>query len=390
MKKFYIWIVAITLAGVAAYFLEPSGWLACVCAALLLSFAIMRYATLNILTVSYRKNLYDRPDKRRVHKTPTPRLGGLAFAPILCCSVILTLSLHSLIAPEYHPAVPNCLTWICALIFIHMTGTIDDLIGVRYYVKFSAQIIAALLVLASGFWINDLHGFFGIHALHPAVGMPLTVLFIVGIINALNLIDGVDGLAAGLCIMALTVYGVLSYLIGDLFFSIIAAAAIGVLIPFFYANVRGFGAHRHKLFMGDTGSQTMGLVISVLAIGLIMNTGTELVKQNFVLALSPLLIPLFDVIHVVIFRLINGKHPFYPDMTHIHHRLLQRGFSSRRVVVLILSMAGLYTLMNVLLAPWVNLTLIFILDAVVWCAFNSVIWQLKKRKAGKERQQLFV
>ncbi len=369
------------LAGVAAWLFEPTGRMASVCVAMLLSVTLMRYAMRSILAVSYRRNLYDQPGKRRIHTTPTPRLGGLAFAPIICCSVILALSFHSFAAPAHHPAVPNCLTWVCALIFIHSTGAIDDLIGVRYSVKFAAQIIAAVLVAASGFWINDLHGLFGIHALHPAVGMPLTVLFIVGVINALNLIDGLNGLAAGLCIMALAVYGVLSYAKGDLFFALIAFSGIGVLAPFFYTNVRGLGTRRHKLFMGDTGSQTMGLVISALAVSLIMNTGTELVKQNFVLVLSPLLVPVFDVIHVVVFRLAKRKNTFYPDMTHIHHRLLGQGLNSRRVVALILGMAAVFTLMNALLAPWVNLTLIFILDAVIWCAFNSIIWKLKKRKA---------
>lgn len=369
------------LAGIAAWFFEPTGWMASVCVALILSVTLMRYATRKILTVSYRKNLYDQPGKRRLHTTPTPRLGGLAFAPIICCSVILALSFHSFAAPAHQTAIPNCLTWICALIFIHMTGAIDDLIGVRYSVKFAAQTIAAMLVVASGFWVNDLHGLFGIHTLHPAVGMPLTVLFIVGVINALNLIDGLNGLAAGLCIMALGVYGVLSYAKGNLLFALTAFSAVGVLAPFFYTNVRGLGTRRHKLFMGDTGSQTMGLVISALAVSLIMNTGTELVKQNFVLVLSPLLVPVFDVIHVVIFRLAKGNNPFYPDMTHIHHRLLRQGLSSRRVLAAILGMAAVFTLMNALLAPWVNLTLIFILDAVLWCAFNSIIWQLKKRKA---------
>ena len=348
----------------------------------------MHYATRNILAVSYRKKLYDLPDKRRIHKTPIPRLGGLAFAPILSCSVILTLSLHALIAPAYHPPIANCMTWICALIFIHMTGTIDDLIGVRYLVKLSAQIIASLLVVYAGFWIDNLYGLFGIHALTAAVGIPLTVLFLVFIINALNLIDGMDGLASGLGILTLGIYGVRCFATGQYFFAVIALAALGTLIPFFYTNVRGLGTRRRKLFMGDTGSQTLGLIIGVLAVGQVMNTGTELVKQDFILVLSPLLIPVFDVMHVVLFRLIRGYHPFHPDMTHIHHRLLHRGFNARQALILILCMAAIYLSVNMLLAPYVNVTLILMLDVVVWCVFNSRIGHPARIAAGESQKQL--
>ncbi len=389
MKKFYIVIIAALAAAVAAGFLEETGWLSALCFAFAIAFTMMHYAVRSILAVSYRKKLYDLPGKRRVHQTPTPRLGGLAFAPILCCSVILTLSLHVLIAPGHHPPIANCMTWICALIFIHMTGTIDDLIGVRYAVKFSAQIIASLLVVYAGFWINDLYGLFGIHALPAAVGIPLTVLFLIFIVNALNLIDGMDGLAAGLCILTLGVYGVRCFVAGQYFFAVIALAALGVLIPFFYTNVWGMGSRRRKLFMGDTGSQTLGLVIGVLAVGQLMNAGTAPLEQNFILVLSPLLVPAFDVMHVVVFRLIRGRHPFLPDMTHIHHRLLRGGYNARQAVISILCLAAVLVSVNLLLAPYLNVTLILLLDALLWCVLNGVVWQLaRQHEAGGSRKQI--
>jgi UDP-N-acetylmuramyl pentapeptide phosphotransferase/UDP-N-acetylglucosamine-1-phosphate transferase len=382
VKGLNIVIIVALSAALAAWIFEPTGWLFATCVALALGLWMMNSAVRNILAISYRKNLYDLPGGRRIHTTPTPRLGGVAFAPVICCTTILALSLHALAFPAWHLDIPNCLTWICALIFIHMTGTVDDLVGVRYHVKFASQIIAGVLVVASGFWIDNLEGLFGIWRLPAAVGMPLTVLFIIGVINALNLIDGMDGLAAGVCIFVLTIYGVNCFATGRYFFSLVSFASLGALVPFFYSNVRGLGARRRKLFMGDTGSQTLGLIVSVLAIGQMMKGGTVLAKQDFILALSPLLVPVLDVAHVVFFRMVRGSHPFHPDTTHIHHRLVRWGFAPHRAVVFILCLAAMYVSMNMLLAPYVGVTLILILDAAVWCALNGVIWQTARLRAA--------
>lgn len=384
VKKFHIVIIAALLAAaVAARWLEPTGWLATGLAALAMSFAMMYYAAKNIIAISYRKKLYDLPGGRRIHTTPTPRLGGLAFAPIIFCTTILALALHEFLSPEYHhPVIFDCLMWISALIIIHMIGVIDDLIGVRYYVKLIAQIIAALLVVASGFWINDLGGLFGVNALSPWVGMPLTVLFIVGIINAFNLIDGMDGLAAGICIMAFAVYGVYCHLTGRHFLSLVAFSALGTLLPFFYSNVHGFGKRRHKLFMGDTGSQTLGMTASVLAVGQMVNNGTVLAPEVFILALSPLVVPVFDVAHVVLFRMLRGNHPFHPDTTHIHHRLIGLGLDQRQALLVILFLAALYVAVNLLLVHCVSVTWILIIDIALWCALNGVMFRLARRRTA--------
>lgn len=379
MKRLCIVVATIALA-ITAWLLEPTGWLTAMVVTAAISSTIMRYAVHNILAISYRKRLYDQPGGRHIHKTPIPRLGGVAFAPVICCTTILGLAFHSLLWPTHHGAVPDCLMWISALIFIHMTGVIDDMAGVGYPIKFATQIIAALLVVASGFWIDNMWGLFGVYTLGPWVGMPLTVLFIVAVINALNLIDGMDGLAAGLCALALIVYGVHGFVMHRYFFAMVAVAGLGVLVPFFWSNTRGVGRRRHKLFMGDTGSQTLGLVVGVLAVGQMMKDGTVLAKQDFILALSPLIVPVFDVAHVVFFRLVRGNHPFRPDMTHIHHRFVKWGFSNRGAVAAILAMAAGYVLMNTILACHMGPTWILALDMAAWCLLNVALGALGKEK----------
>ncbi len=357
-----------------------AGWIGPVLFVLAASAIMMHYALRNILSVAYRKRLFDLPGGRRIHTTPTPRLGGLAFAPVICCTTILALALHAALRPAAYVGGPGLVTLIPAIIIICMTGTVDDLVGVRYWWKFSAQIVAALLVVASGLWIDNLGGLFGVWSIPASVGVPLTVLFVVGVTNAFNLIDGMDGLAAGICIVILAIYGVNCFATGRWFLSVLALSSLGTAIPFFRSNWRGIGPRRRKLFMGDTGSQTLGLVIGVLAVGQIMNGGGRLVTRDFVLALSPLVVPVFDVVHVVFFRMLRGVNPFHPDMTHIHHRLTRCGFSPRQAVAFIVCLGVSYVALDVVLAPHVGVTLIVLVDVVAWCALNTGLWALARSR----------
>jgi len=392
MKSHHIAILAFVVCALAAWMADHTRWLATMVLTGGAGFTMMHHAVRNIIRISYRKRLYDEPGGRHIHTTPIPRLGGIAFAPIICCVTIMGLALHEAVAPAHHGVIPDCLAWISALIFIHLIGAVDDMAGVRYTAKFAAQVVAGLLVAASGFWINDLGGLFGVHAIPAAVGIPLTVLFIVGVINALNLIDGMDGLAAGVCSIALAVYGAVSLAAGWPFFALVAFATLGTLAPFFWSNIRGVGSRRHKLFMGDTGSQTLGLVVAVLAVGQIMNSGTVVAQSRFVLALSPLVVPMFDVVHVVIFRVARGASPFRPDTSHIHHRLARWGLAPRGAVVAILALSAVFTAMNAALVGHIGTTAILIADVALWMALNCAVRVTgrengKIRYTGRERQK---
>lgn len=168
-----------------------------------------------ILVVALKKRLFDIPDSRKVHKEAIPRLGGLSFAP----SILFSLSFVSaLYCAEYmhRQQIPLWLLThtlsefyllVCGVILLYLAGLKDDLVGMRYTKKFMVQLVAALLLPLSGLWINNLYGLFGIHELASWIGIPLTILVIVFITNAINLIDGIDGLASGLTGSALLVLG---------------------------------------------------------------------------------------------------------------------------------------------------------------------------------------
>jgi UDP-N-acetylmuramyl pentapeptide phosphotransferase/UDP-N-acetylglucosamine-1-phosphate transferase len=147
-----------------------------------------------------------------------------------------------------------------------LTGITDDLIGVRYRQKFVIQILCACFFSIAELWINDLYGLLGIYAIPNWIGIPFTILTIVFITNAINLIDGIDGLASGLSSVALLVFGLLFIEKGLWMYSMLAFSTLGVLVPFFYYNVFGNAERARKIFMGDTGSLTLGYILSFLAI----------------------------------------------------------------------------------------------------------------------------
>lgn len=142
---------------------------------------------------------------------------------------------------------------ICAVIMLYLVGLADDLIGVKYRAKFVVQMMCALLLVASSLSLCDFRGVLFIHTLSPWVSIPFTILLVVFIINAINLIDGVDGLASGLTGIALLFYGIIFYLLHEYAYALVAFSTLGTVIPFFYYNVFGKAEKQKKIFMGDRG-----------------------------------------------------------------------------------------------------------------------------------------
>lgn len=329
-----------------------------------------------ILLISFRKKLFDTPDERKIHKHAIPRLGGVSFFPTIlfsCCSVLVIRILTgygiSTLSASY--ILPEFLVLICGMVLLYLTGIADDLVGVRYRQKFVIQIICACLFPVAGLWINDFYGLFGIDLLPAWFGIPFTILTIVFITNAINLIDGIDGLASGLSSVALLIFGFLYIEKGLWIYSMFAFSTFGVLVPFFYYNVFGSAEHARKIFMGDTGSLTLGYILSFLAIKYSQNTDFIPITQGaFLIAFSTLIVPAFDVVRVVIVRIYHGKSPFEPDKNHIHHQFLAMGFTVRKSMLLILLISCVLSGLNILLMPNVNNTILLIGDIIVWIGLN--------------------
>ena len=333
-----------------------------------------------ILLISLRKRLFDIPNERKVHIHPVPRLGGVTFFPTILFVLCIIMAIR--VISGHFPnnlftikIICEILGLIAGLTLLYIIGIGDDLIGIRYHKKFIIQIISASFFPIAGLYINNLYGLFGIYTLSPIIGIPLTVLLVVFITNAINLIDGIDGLASSICIIALGVFGLIFAFDSLWFFSSLAFNCVGVLIPFFMYNVFGNAEKGKKIFMGDTGSLTLGYILSFLVIKYCMYMGIREIPNyngSIVIAFSILLVPCLDVIRVVLGRVKNKKSPFLPDKTHIHHKFMNMGFSPRKSLILIQIISLIliaFTAVMVYIYR-VNINVILSFQIIAWTILN--------------------
>ena len=349
-----------------------------------------------ILVISHKKRLYDVPDARKVHTMPVPRLGGLSFFPVILMSMFLVIGFRLYFWDMDTSSLSFNMLYEYLFLFVGMTllylvGVCDDLVGVGYRYKFAVQIAAAFLLVLSGNWFDSFGGLFGIYSVPVWVGVPFTVFIVVYITNAINLIDGIDGLASGLCCIALSVLSVIFFLRGQYVYALLAVCTLGILMPFWCYNVFGNANRGHKLFMGDAGSLTLGYVISFLIIHMSVTNEVSPTLSNpyMVIAFSTVLVPLLDVIRVVLHRLREHKNPFLPDKNHFHHKLLRTGMRVRIVMVCIIAISAFFILLNSSLAWRVDITYLFFLNLFCWSILHvGLNGLIKRNRERKESEQL--
>ncbi len=344
-----------------------------------LSFCLGLLLIPNILLISHKKHLYDLPDRRKIHKGQIPQLGGTSFFPAILISICLSIAISTKLGvlpkdPLYENTLVEFLFLMTGSMFLFLIGIADDLIGISYSYKFLVQLIAACLLVFAGDWFNNIGGLFGYCAIPSYVGIPLTIVFIIYVVNAINLIDGIDGLASGLCIISLSTLGLMYFILRHYVYAALAFATLGVLIPFWFYNVFGNEQKGHKLFMGDTGSLLLGYILGflVLRLGIAVPTG-EFHSRQLVMAVSPLIIPLFDVVRVVIFRLRHGKNPFLPDNNHFHHKLLRSGMGPHTVLFFILVVCIFFLGVNYVLVDKMTVAWLLLLDIVLWVLMHLIL-----------------
>lgn len=350
----------------------------------------------NILIISLRKRLFDVPDERKVHKRPIPRLGGVTFFPVILFSLCVFTAVR--LMTGHGPAETSTTDLVCEFLFLtggltllYIVGIADDLIGVRYRKKFLVQIISAAMFPLSGLYINNFYGLFGIYLIPAEVGIPLTMLLVVFITNAINLIDGIDGLASGLSMVALLVFGVLFVHFRMWSYAMLAFVTVGVIIPFFSYNVFGSADLGRKIFMGDTGSLTLGYILSFFVIKYCMYEPDMLLTMKaspVLVSFSVLMVPCLDVIRVVLRRARNKRALFMPDKTHIHHKFLAMGFSPRRALVTIQLMSACFCAFTIVAILYMNNTLVFVIDVVVWMLLNLWFDHVINRKMKNEELRM--
>ena len=343
-----------------------------------------------VLLISRKKKLYDIPDARKVHNRPIPRLGGITFFPVLIMSFCLTIGIWMLVhlyggLLQVNLLIARFILLSVGMMVLYLTGVTDDLIGVSYKAKFMVQIVCAMLFPLSGLWIHDLSGLFWLHEIPAWIGIPLTVFLVVYITNAINLIDGVDGLASGLCSISLFTLGMAAAIKAQYLFSMISFGMLGVLLPFWFYNVFGNAEKGKKIFMGDTGSLTLGYLLSFLLVYMASLDKMGFPRGMLLMGFSTMIIPLMDIPRVMLARVREGRNPFTPDKNHIHHKLMRTGMKPfwTMITLLVVTMFLIvFTVGSVMLD--INKTLILLVDIFLGVMLHLTIDYFIKKKESKK------
>lgn len=337
------------------------------------------------------KRLFDQPNARKVHKKAIPRLGGISFLPSMLIGFLLAVFVMGY---QYHGRILQINLWsVCFMVsatLIYIMGLMDDVLGLNPQTKFIVQIVAACILPAAGLYINDLGGLLGINAIPFWVGAPMTVFVIVFVCNAMNLIDGIDGLCACLSEIALGGFLYAFYREGLYVYCILIGSLMGVLTAYLRFNLFASAASGRKIFMGDSGSLTLGFILAFLFVKLSMNNPqiASYDEASMPLALSLLIVPTFDVARVIIHRLRTHRPMFKADKNHIHHKLMRYGLSMHQTLAAILALDLSFLAINYFVFHWLGFTAMLIIDIALYVAFHYALDFTIINKIRKEELSL--
>lgn len=367
----------------------------------LTSFFLVVLTTPSLIKVAILKRLLDEPDdERKLHGRRIPTIGGIIIFAGTIFSFALWFPTESFFKTEnigntitdlkYLSEVNlatssmNDFKYILATVLIlFFVGVKDDIVGTAAIKKLAAHILVGLvLVLMARVRITSMHGLFDIFELPEWLSTFLSLFTIIVIVNAFNLIDGVDGLAAGIGMIVSLAFGIWFFLAGDNVLSLLAFSLAGSLFGFLFFNF-----NPARIFMGDSGSLTIGLIVAILAIRLIEyprldQSNSEVLDQlsRPIFAMAVLVYPLMDTLRIFIYRIVRGISPFSADRNHIHHQLMDLGLG-HKWTVLVLYATNIFIIVLYILIRNLPSSIGFIIIASVSIIITQVPYLLKKRKS---------
>ena len=338
--------------------------------AFILALAVAFAATPAVKMLAIRIKAVDVPrDSRRMHKTPIPRLGGLAIFLGFLVSILI-----------FGRTGPQMAAILVGAILLVALGMVDDVVALKPGIKFLGQIVAALIPTLAGVVITrftnpfSAGGYFNL----GIFSVPVTILWIVGITNAVNFIDGLDGLACGVSAIATVTMFVIAVLYSEYQIALMMAALAGACLGFLPYNM-----NPAKIFMGDTGSMFLGYILAVTSIqGLFKFYAVISFAVPFIL----LGLPIFDTAFAIIRRLAHGQSPLQADRGHVHHRLIDLGFDQKQSVAILYAFSAVLGLTAVLLATTNEAKLVILALAVLICFFLGMSLMTMEKRHQKEEQ----
>lgn len=319
MKNFELFL---TQTGISIFYVKVG-------LGFLFSFLITFFSIPTIIKISRKKNLMDEPGVRSSHLRKIPNLGGIAiFYSIGICTSIFAYEIFDLYKFLF-----------ASLIILLYVGIMDDIVVMRAYKKLVAQVVvSAFIVIGSDVRIRNLFGIFGIFEINYWISVFFSIITFIILINAFNLIDGIDGLAGGNSVICSAIFGISYYRLGEYNYPLVVLSfvIIGSVLAFLYYNLSNYRAT--KIFMGDTGSMLLGFLLAFTCICFIdifidknrVDIPRYHLKSAPVIAVAILILPIVDTLNVIIVRLWNRKSPFEADKNHIHHKLLKLNLTHRR------------------------------------------------------------
>lgn len=282
-----------------------------------------------LIKISPYVGAMDKPNYRKVHTKPVSILGGL----VILISFLIGLAVG-------HPVEPEVTPIVIGAVLINMLGLIDDLYDLKPIIKLVGQIMISMVVVYYGITLDLITLPFGMVIEFGILSIPVTILWIVAVTNAINLIDGLDGLASGVSLIALGTIGFISILQQNILIMMICSVLIGSLIGFLRYNF-----YPAKIFLGDNGALTLGFIIGVLS--LLGFKNITLISLFFPLII--LAVPFIDMLFAMIRRYRQGKPIMQADKSHLHHKLLEHGYTHPQTVILIYSIALLFSIASIVL-----------------------------------------
>lgn len=322
-----------------------------------------------LMWIAGRFNVFDFPDERKVHTRAIPRIGGIAMVAGVFLPLILWL------VPQQ-----QVVGLLIGMGVILLFGVWDDCKNLDYRVKFLGQLLAALVVVVYGGVRIEIIPFSGLDALPIYWSIPLTVFILMGVTNAINLADGLDGLAGGTTLLSLGAIALLAYLEHEGVVVFIVLALIGSILGFLR-----FNTHPARIFMGDGGSQFLGFSVGVSVLMLTHHEGSHLSPALPILLLG---LPILDTAMVIGQRLYEGRSPFSPDKNHIHHKLLALGFDHYEAVFFIYIVQAALVISAYFLRYAPDAVILAVYAAV--CVLVLMVFRLTAISGWRVRQQIAV
>ena len=354
-----------------------------------ISFLLSMFIIPRMRIISYNGNIYIRQKK---DEAIGMEMGGLSLFPIMLISMCITMVLPHMLEMEelrqqVEPTTMRILQIIVGGAFLYIMGVKDDFHGTSSWNKFLVLLLVAVMFPASGLWINDLYGLFGIHQIPMWIGMPFTVLVAMYLTELPSMTDSPDGLTTGIGTLLVVLFLLLSIYGNHAMSTIIASAAIGVTLPF--TICKRFIKRWEKTLMGSSGNYILGYILSYLAIGLTRQCGGRLPEEAIVICIGITIVPVLDAVRMLKSRVLENRDLLTPDKNQLQHRLIRTGMSEKYIPLTITLIIVGFTLFNLACVYLgVGKTVTFFLDILIWTMGVFFIdWCIAKHEANYAHEQ---